>query len=101
AGNGNIDLSVPSVMTLAAYLAMTWMNGEGGSISVGLLVGLGTGLTCGLANAALVILGRVPPMIATLSVGFIVQSMAIAYSRGTTAPPARGFADFTISSLFG
>jgi ribose transport system permease protein len=101
AGNGNIDLSIPSVMTLAAYVAMVAMRGDGGSVATGLLLGLGTGLACGVANAALVIAARIPPMIATLAVGFIVQSMAIAYSHGTTAPPVEGFASFAISSVLG
>lgn len=101
AGNGNIDLSIPATMTLAAYVAMVTMGGTGGSVALGVVLGLATGLACGAFNAILVIVTRIPPMIATLAVGFIVQSVAIAYSRGTTAPPAPGFASFSISSIFG
>ena len=101
AGNGNIDLSVPSVMTLAAYVSIVAMRGEDGSVPIGLLLGLGSGLACGVANAALVIVARIPPMIATLAVGFIVLSMATAYSHGTTALTVPGMASFAASSMLG
>jgi ribose transport system permease protein len=101
AGNGNIDLSVPSVMTLAAYVSIVAMRSEHVSVPIGLLLGLGAGLACGVANAALVIVARIPPMIATLAVGFIVQSMAIAYSHGSTALSGPALTSFANSSVLG
>lgn len=99
AGNGNIDLSIPAVMTLSAYIAMDQMHGPGAAIPMAIAMGIAVGAICGLANAVLIIAIRVPPMIATLASGFIVQSIAIAYSRGTTAPPAALAAEFAISSV--
>ena len=96
AGPGNVDLSIPSVMTLAGYLAMGQMQGDDAGLLPGLALGTLVGLAAGLANAALIVLARIPPMIATLASGFIVQSVAIAYSRGSTASPAASLLEFSI-----
>ncbi len=101
AGNGNIDLSIPAVMTLAAYLAMGQMHDNDQGLWLGLVLGLFTGAAAGMANALLVLVLRIPPMIATLACGFVAQSLAIAYSRGSTAAPAPGLASFVTASLAG
>jgi ribose transport system permease protein len=44
---------------------------------------------------------RIPPIIATLSASFLVQSTAIAYGRGLRIKPPPIFADFTTANLFG
>jgi ribose transport system permease protein len=95
AGPGNIDLSIPGVMTLAAYLSMGAMAGSDGGLAAGLAVGLGVGLMVGIANVVLIRGLAIPPMIGTLAAGFVVQSMAIAYSSGSTAKPAPSLASFT------
>jgi ribose transport system permease protein len=100
-GPGNIDLSIPAVMTLAGYLAMGQMRGHDAGLISGLALGVAVGLAAGLANAVLIFAARIPPMIATLASGFIVQSFAIAYSRGSTARPARSLAEFSMSSALG
>jgi ribose transport system permease protein len=88
AGPGNIDLSIPSVMTLAGYLAMGVMQAQDARLALGCAVALGVGLAAGVANLVLIRGLKIPPMIATLAAGFIMQSMTIAYSRGSTAKPA-------------
>ncbi len=88
AGPGNIDLSIPSVMTLAGYLAMGVMHGQDSELLLGVLAALGVGLCAGIANVVLIRGLKIPPMIATLAAGFVMQSMTIAYSRGSTAKPA-------------
>ena len=95
AGPGNIDLSIPGVMTLAGYIAMGVMNGSNGALVPGLLAGLGVGLATGIANVVLIQALAIPPMIGTLVAGFVVQSMAIVYSSGSTAKPAPALANFT------
>ena len=87
-GPGNIDLSIPSVMTLAGYLSIGAMGADDKRILIGFAVALGAGLIAGVVNVALIRLARIPPMIATLATGFIMQSMAIAYSSGSTTKPA-------------
>ncbi len=95
AGPGNIDLSIPGVMTLAGYLAMGAMHGSNGGLLAGLLAGIAVGLATGVANVVLIQALAIPPMIGTLAAGFVVQSMAIVYSRGSTAPPSPALAWFT------
>ena len=99
-GPGNIDLSIPGVMTLAGYLAMGVMNGGNGSLLLGLLTGVCVGLATGIANVVLIQGLAIPPMIGTLAAGFVVQSMAVAYSSGSTAPPSPALAHFTTMQIF-
>jgi ribose transport system permease protein len=87
-GPGNIDLSIPAVMTLAGYLAMGVMQGSDSGLAAGVAVALLVGLGAGIGNVVLIRGFNIPPMIGTLAAGFIMQSMAIAYSRGSTAKPA-------------
>jgi ribose transport system permease protein len=87
-GIGNIDLSVPSTIALAGVVSMHVMNGDDGRIVLGLAAVLGVGVAVGLVNYALIRLLRIPPIIATLSSSFIIQSVAITQGRNLPAPPA-------------
>ena len=100
-GPGNIDLSVPATMTLAGTVALKVMNVENGMIPLGLLVAALIGIAIGLGNYALIKLLRIPPIIATLSMSFIVQSTAIWTNRGLRIKPPSGLADFTTGSTAG
>lgn len=101
AGPGNIDLSIPSVMTLAGYLAMGAMRAQDSGLALGIAIALGVGLAAGIANVVLIRGLRIPPMIATLAAGFVMQSMTIAYSRGSTAKPAPLLLEFSLARLAG
>ena len=59
-GRGNIDLSIASVMTLSAYLALIVIAGRDAMLVPGLLAALALGLGVGLVNAGLVVLARIP-----------------------------------------
>ncbi len=87
-GPGNIDLSIPGLMTLAGYVATGVMNGSNAGLAVGIGAGLGIGLAAGVFNAILIQALRIPPMIGTLAAGFIFQSGAIAYASGAPRTPA-------------
>ncbi|ANK95439.1 MULTISPECIES: ABC transporter permease [Rhizobium] len=100
-GPGNIDLSVPATMTLAGTVALKLMNVENGLILPGLLVAILIGLVVGLGNYALIKALRIPPIIATLSVSFIVQSAAIWTNRGLRIKPPSMLAEFTTSNTLG
>ena len=100
-GPGNIDLSVPATMTLAGTLALKLMNVEDGMIVPGLLVSVVIGLGIGISNYALIKLLRIPPIIATLSMSFIIQSTAIWSNRGLRIKPPEYLAEFTTSGMFG
>jgi ribose transport system permease protein len=100
-GPGNIDLSIPSVMALAGYLAMGMMHEHNSGLVLGILVALGVGLGAGVANVILIRGLNIPPMIATLAAGFVMQSMTIAYSRGSTAKPAPLLLSFSLARVAG
>ena len=100
-GPGNIDLSVPATMTLAGTIALKLMNVEDGMILPGLLVSILIGLGIGIGNYALIKLLRIPPIIATLSMSFIIQSAAIWSNRGLRIKPPEQLADFTTSGVLG
>ncbi len=100
-GPGNVDLSLPANIGLASAVAMKVMNGDDSLIAIGLLAALGCGLAIGIANYLLIWALRIPPIIATLSASFIIQSIDISYGRGLQIKPPPGFADFTNAQVFG
>jgi ribose transport system permease protein len=73
-GNGNIDLSVPYVLTFAAYLGSSTINGSNAKLAQTVIVVAAFGIMAGLVNATVISALRVPPIVATLAVGFIVES---------------------------
>lgn len=100
-GGGNIDLSIPSVMMLAGYLSMGAMHSQDSLLVLGILVAVGVGLAAGIANVILIRVTKIPPMVATLASGFIMQSMTIAYSATSTARPAPMLLQFSVSRVLG
>ena len=100
-GPGNVDLSIPATMTLAGTLALKFMENDSTLILPGLLVALGVGLGCGVFNFALILVLRIPPIIATLSSSFLFQSLAIWSNRGLRIKPPEPLAEFTTSGTLG
>ena len=94
-GPGNVDLSLPANIGLASAVAMKTMAGNDALVALGLAAALASGLAVGVANYLLIRLLRIPPIIATLSASFIIQSVDISYGRGLQIKPPPGFADFT------
>lgn len=100
-GPGNVDLSIPATMTLAGTLALKAMAETAGSEPLGLLVALGVGLGVGVGNFGLIRLLAIPPIIATLSMSFIIQSTAIWANRGLRIKPPADLAFFSTGSTLG
>lgn len=100
-GPGNVDLSIPATMTLAGTVALKVMDTSNDLILVGIAVTLAIGLAIGVANYGLIKLLRIPPIIATLSSSFIVQSTAIWYNRGIRIKPPPFLAEFSTASTLG
>jgi ribose transport system permease protein len=92
-GNGAIDLSSQYTVALAAYVSSILTSNYG--LLVGLMVPLAVcalvGVVIGVINLTL----RVPPMITTLAVGFVIYSVVLIVSRMTTGMPSAGMAWFT------
>jgi ribose transport system permease protein len=94
-GPGNVDLSLPANLGLASAIAMKAMGGDDAMIPLGIAAALGGSAIIGAANYLLIAALRIPPIIATLSASFIIQSIDISYGRGLQIKPPPGFADFT------
>ena len=100
-GPGNVDLSIPATITLAGAVATKVMDTQDALILPGLLVALLIGILVGCFNFLLILALRIPPIIATLSSSFLVQSTAIAYGRGLRIKPPPLLADFTTAQVLG
>ena len=100
-GPGNVDLSLPANIGLASAIAMTVMDGSDARVALGLLAAVGAGLAVGSVNYGLIRALRIPPIIATLSASFVIQSIDISYGRGLQIKPPDGFAAFTNLQLGG
>lgn len=98
-GPGNVDLSIPACMTLASTVAMKVMNGSEAMLIPGFLIVVAIGLVIGTVNFALIILLRIPPIIATLSSSFLYLSTAIWYNRGLRVKPPEALADFATGRI--
>ncbi|MDR3493003.1 MAG: ABC transporter permease [Ancalomicrobiaceae bacterium] len=96
AGSGNIDLSVPSVLTLAAYVSMAVMTGHDGMLVPGLVVALLVGAAAGALNFLAILLLRLPPIIATLAWSFVFQSFAFNLGGEATLKPPALLSAFTV-----
>lgn len=100
-GPGNIDLSVPSVLTLAAYVSMTVMQGADGMLLPGLLAALAVGAAAGTANYFAIAMLRLPPIIATLAWSFVFQSLAFNLGGQATLKPPAALSRFTAMNIAG
>ncbi|MEP0522117.1 MAG: ABC transporter permease [Hyphomicrobiales bacterium] len=98
-GPGNVDLSIPACMTLASTIAMKIMNGSEAMLIPGFLIVVAIGLIIGTINFALIILLRIPPIIATLSSSFLYLSTAIWYNRGLRVKPPEALAEFATGKI--
>jgi ribose transport system permease protein len=102
-GQGGIDLSIPFVMNFCAFLAVQSVDGSAASILEVLLLGLAFGAVVGAVNGAVVVSLRIPPIIGTLAVGYIVLTMVqlISSRGGATTFAARAFTDLIRADLLG
>jgi len=100
-GPGNVDLSIPATMTFAGAVSMKIMDTQDAMILPGFIIALACGAAVGTFNYGLIRLLRIPPIIATLSSSFLVQSAAIAYGRGLKIKPPPLLADFATVRIAG
>lgn len=81
-GRGAIDLSIPGVITMAAYVSMGIVNGSDAQLLVGVAAVVALGIAIGLLNGALVVYVKIPPIIATMAVSYILITLTLLYNRG-------------------
>jgi rhamnose transport system permease protein len=79
----NVDLSVGSVLGLSAFISADLFGKHPGtSIGVVFLVGLAIGIACGVGNGVLVTVGRVPSLVVTLAMLYIIRGIDILFVGG-------------------
>ncbi|MBL4918846.1 ABC transporter permease [Szabonella alba] len=100
-GPGNVDLSIPATMTLAGTVSLKVMDGGAGAEVTGLAIALAIGAGVGLTNYLLILLIRIPPIIATLAASFLYQSLAIWSNRGLRVKPPESLAEFAVGRSLG
>ena len=98
---GEIDISVAGIIALAS-VAMGLAAEQGADSATLAVTGLGTGLLAGCVNGALVTLGRVPSIVATIGTMTLFRGAAYAVlgDRVLKNYPA-SFAEFGQGYLFG
>jgi len=78
---GGIDLSVGAILAMGGLLGTMAME-KGMSIPAGVLIGILTGLVCGLANGAMITGLRIQPFIVTLGTLGIFRGTTLIISNG-------------------
>jgi ribose transport system permease protein len=73
-GRGNIDLSIPSTVTLSAYITVVVSGGTNAGLAPAIAAVLAISILIGAVNAVLVLFVRIPAMIATLATGYILAT---------------------------
>ena len=96
-----LDLSVGMVFVLTNCLASTLVAGDAFHTALGVAAVLGTGLACGALNGALVVLGRLQPIIATLATSSIYFGGALWLRPAPGGGVNEDFAEFMTGSLPG
>ncbi len=90
---GGIDLSVGAILAMGGLLGTMAME-KGLSIPAGVLIGVLTGLVCGLGNGLLITQLRIAPFIVTLGTLGIIRGTTLIISNGLPVhkiPPAFSF----------
>ncbi len=96
-----LDLSVGIVFVLTNCLASALVVGDALHTTLGVIAVLVTGLACGALNGALVVLGRLQPIIATLATSSIYFGAALWLRPMPGGSINEDFADFMTGSLPG
>ena len=81
-GEGGIDLSIPFVMNFCAFLAVKLISAEPASMLPVLLAALAFGAVVGAVNGLDVVRFRMPPIVGTLAVDFVVMTLVQLISAG-------------------
>lgn len=76
-GPGNFDLSLPYTITFGAYVMSSGLLGDANTMASVCLT-LAAGALIGAFNAGLIVLLRIPAIVATLASGYIIYSLIVA-----------------------
>jgi ribose transport system permease protein len=96
-----IDLSVGMVFILSNCLASWIVVGSAGPTALGLAGVLLTGLACGAVNGAIVIFGRLQPIVATIASGAVYFGIALLLRPNPGGDVNSDLADALTGQLWG
>ena len=88
AGREGIDLSVGSVMSLAALLSGNVMSGDGAMIFSAMAVAVAAGFAVGLFNGIGVTVIRIAPLVMTLGTAGVITGLLVVLTQGATSGSA-------------
>mgnify|MGYP005749909275 FL=1 len=99
------DLSVGSVASLSNAVVISMFVWFSQNTVVAIGAAIGAALIVGALNSFFIVKGKVPDMLLTLAMMFIIQGIALTYTRGATISqnmimPDGTFAEGTISPFF-
>ena len=98
---GGIDLSVGMIFVLTNCLASWIAFGTPAETTLGIAAVLLVGVLCGAINGAVVIFGRLQPIVATIATGAIYFGLALALRPFPGGSVNEGVADALTGRLFG
>ncbi len=78
---GGIDLSIGTVMTLAAVMTGQFITVWHMPLPLGIAAGLATGALAGMTNGVIISKMKVPPFIATLGMLYIAKGLSLVIAR--------------------
>jgi ribose transport system permease protein len=98
---GGIDLSVGSLISLTSCLTSGLINNNPDRVIPVVLAVLALGTLVGFANAGLVVVLRVHPLIVTLGMGAVLQGVTLLYALGPVGRVPRGFNFLAYGRVYG
>jgi ribose transport system permease protein len=96
-----IDLSVGMILVLTNCLASWLVVGTPGQVALGVIAVLLTGLACGALNGAIVIWGRLQPIVATIATGAVYFGLALLLRPFPGGSVDKDLAKLATGKLFG
>jgi ribose transport system permease protein len=98
--SGGIDLSIGSMMALTSVVAASVMEGQSEGFAVLVVIGvLLLGLLLGAVNGAVIVLTRVPDIVATLAMLFVWAGAALLVLRTPGGESAQWLQDLVLGSV--
>ncbi|MBM6619161.1 ABC transporter permease [Bacillus suaedaesalsae] len=100
------DLSVGSIASLSNAIVISMFVWFSQNTFIAIMAALIAALLVGVLNSILIVKVKIPDMLLTLAMMFIIQGIALTYTRGATISqnmimPDGSFAEGLISPLFG
>lgn len=100
----NVDLSVGSVLGLAAFATGSLLADEGVPVVLAVAAGVALGAVCGVCNGLLVAAARVPALVITLGTLYVIRGIDHSWASGTQINAADlpgGFLDLGTATVLG